>query len=228
MCADGAGNVIAVGDNGTVIRSTNAGTTWAAATTPAAGASALYAVATNGTTVIYGGAAGLVGTSTNAGDTWAAAAVGSATHRALFWSAVKSLFLLGSEGGGLRTSPSVIAWTTRTSGTTNRIQCFAEGPNHIIAGVYQTTRFHAPNLIYSGDGLTWSPHHQVFPFEIKAIAGPGSSVYLERGFIVVGESEFFGYAREANHTFSLEQVGLYDLLQEEASPSLDMLVAGLL
>lgn len=71
VASDGDQTLVAVGASGTILRSTDGGATWAAASTPSFGASDVWCVAfLTGTTWMAGGAAGKLAYSTDGGDNW--------------------------------------------------------------------------------------------------------------------------------------------------------------
>ena len=182
------GVVIAVGDDGTVIKSTDSGDTWSEIVSGTS--EHLYGVATDGTTWVAVGANGTVGTSTDSGATWTWGTQGSNDYRAAIWSNEISLFLIGGDEGEIRTSPATIAWTSRTSNTNQQVRCFAEVDGGIIAGLYQTKLNYTSSFIVTADGAAWEFSPTVLPYEVRAIAGPGTSLYQQRGVVAVGESAF--------------------------------------
>lgn len=183
-----SGVVVAVGDGGVIIRSTDTGATWATVTSGTA--QNLYGVASDGTTWVAVGAAGTVGTSTDAGVTWTWGTQGSNTYRAAIWSNALSLFLIGGDEGTIRTSPATIGWTSRTSNTLQQVRCFAETPGGVVAGLYQTKLAYNSSFIVTANGTDWEFSPTTLPFEVRAIAGPGTSLYETRGIVAVGESAF--------------------------------------
>lgn len=196
------GVIVAVGDNGAIVRSTDNGTTWTSVTS---GTTAkLNAVATNvGTTWIAAGAGGVVGTSVDGGVTWTWGTVGTADHYSMIWHTGLSLFFLGSDGGAIRTSPATISWTSRTTNTINRVKSIAQGPDGVIAGLYQTSPNPGSTIIASPDGITWTPNGTVLPFEVRAVAGVGGSTYNGKAYAAVGESSYMATAQYRTDAFAV-------------------------
>lgn len=281
---DTAGNGVAVGASGTVLKTADGGQTWAAATTPGT-TRTMRAVATDGAgRWIAAGDEGRVITSTDNGDTWTETTVGSVSHYALIWVAGGSAatstiatgttygtftvgsvpsagrfrpgdvltgsgvtagttiafmgapytgrgstgtygvtpsqtvssttissagrFLMGSDGGAIRSSPTgVPSWTSQSSGTENRISCFAIGEldGLIMAGIVQTTK-EVQSALVSMDGVNWQDSGLRSPMDVFGIAGPGTLVSNGKGFIAVGPTEYAWFSLNGRSGWSLHPI----------------------
>ena len=204
--------MIAVGDNGELLRSTDAGATWGAVTSNTS--EDLLAVASDGAgNWIAVGRAGVVCNSTDDGATWSAGSAGTSNFEwhAAYYSHEISKFLIGgkdffaNEGNIYSSNASPISWVGSESVTGNTIVDFDEhaDANTIVAVCYQS----GPDdtcILYSEDGAFWEPSPQNVPFQIKAICGPGSDdVYNNAGFIVVGESQYGAFGRGGRDLFDV-------------------------
>ena len=116
-----ADTVVVVGDNGTILRTTNGGTLWSPVTSPAsvnlhrvefADAQTGYAVGDNGTLL----------KTTDAGQTWQSLNTGTTENLlALSCVAADTLYVAGTNGLMLKSVDGGVSWTTITIGTTSEI-----------------------------------------------------------------------------------------------------------
>lgn len=107
---------LAVGSGGTIIKTTNGGTNWAAKTSLTA--NALTSVKfINATTAIAVGQFGIILYSTNAGDTWANTTTGT-NLTGVFFSSANTGYACGANGTILKTTNAGVNWTALTSGST--------------------------------------------------------------------------------------------------------------
>jgi hypothetical protein len=198
------GVVVAVGEDGMIIRSTNTGDTWAAASNNGGVATDLLAVATDGTTWIAVGVGGVVLTSTDGGDNWSSSTVGGDDHYAVFWHSSLNLFFLGSDGGNIRTSPAgTISWTSRTTNVQHRVKSFAQTPAGVVAALYQTRYNFGSSFLTSLDGIVWEPSKTVLPFDVGGVAGTGTAHNGSHGLMAVGESRYIATARNMNENWEI-------------------------
>jgi hypothetical protein len=193
VCADASGVVVAVGANGTVLRSTDAGVTWAAAAVPGT-TRTMRGVATEGTNWIAAGNDGRVIRSTDDGDNWSEATVGTQIFYAVFRSEIASLFILGAHAGELRTSTDGAAWTQRTNPSTNRVVAFAEADGNVWAGMRQTSRY-PETFVKSTNGTAWTLDPATLPFEIRGMCGPGATSFTADRVVACGEAQSVGFVR---------------------------------
>lgn len=142
-------NYVVVGAGGTILTSTDF-TTWTARTSGTA--RDLYGVAYLSGRFVAVGAGGTLLTSTDSGVTWVAqvsnttADLRSATFGVFN---ATNIFVAVGAGGAIVTSADGVAWTARTSPTTNALNSVATGSQFVAAGVGGT-------VLYSPDGVSWS------------------------------------------------------------------------
>ncbi|MBS1495055.1 MAG: T9SS type A sorting domain-containing protein [Bacteroidetes bacterium] len=107
---------LAVGSNGTIIKTTNGGTNWVTKTSLTANALTCvrFASATNAVAV---GQFGIILLSTNAGETWTSQTTGTNLTHVNFPSALIG-YAVGAAGTILKTTNGGANWTALTSGTT--------------------------------------------------------------------------------------------------------------
>lgn len=155
--AAGGGVFVAVGDAGTILRSSDGGATWTSQTAP--GAASLAAVAYgSGVFVAVGGTA--VYTSPN-GISWTDRSAGSGLES---WQSFKDVvFANGSFiAGGWYSGPRIssdggVAWqsTTIAGGADYDITAFSSGSGVIVASAVRATSPANPVLLVSQDGEIW-------------------------------------------------------------------------
>jgi len=125
---------IAVGDSGTILRTTNGGLNWIAATS---GTTAnLYGVNMPGTNTGFAVGAGGVVVKTTTGTSWSAVTSGtSANLYATYWSSNTNGWVLGA-GGVILKSTNGTSFTAQTSGTTQDLNAafFSSANNGNAAG----------------------------------------------------------------------------------------------
>lgn len=108
---------LAVGTNGTIIKTTNGGTSWVAKTSLTANAltEVQFVSATNAVAV---GQFGIILSSTNAGETWTNQTFGPNLN-SVYFPSVNTGYAVGTTGAVLKTTNAGVNWTVLTSGTTN-------------------------------------------------------------------------------------------------------------
>jgi photosystem II stability/assembly factor-like uncharacterized protein len=125
---------VAVGTGGTIIKTTNGGTTWVTKTSLTANAltSVRFISATN---VIAVGQFGIILMSTNAGDTWTNQTTGTNLTSVHFPSATVG-YAVGATGTVLKTTNGGVNWAALTSGTTVNLSSvyFTSATEGYIAG----------------------------------------------------------------------------------------------
>ncbi len=130
--------VVAVGDGGTVLRSTDAGIYWSLVPPPTT--ENLNAVAWNGTEFVAvgdraSGSAWTIFTSTD-GSSWTAQAGPSGTAHNLngiAWNAANSIFMAVGDQGCVTTSSDGVNWTVQTSGVTVNLNAVATAAGFAVA-----------------------------------------------------------------------------------------------
>lgn len=148
---------LAVGTGGTIIKTTNGGTTWSARSSLTANAltSVVFATPTNAYAV---GQFGIILMSTNAGDNWTSQTTGTNLTSVCFSSA-NTGYAVGATGTILKTTNGGTNWTALTSGTTANLTCvfFAtdlEGYVTGAAGRIQKTTNGGTNWTLLTSGVT--------------------------------------------------------------------------
>ena len=116
-----ADTVVVVGDNGTILHTTNGGTLWSPVTSPVTGN--LHRVEFTDTQTGYAvGDNGTVLKSTDAGQTWQSLNTGTNENLlALSCVATDTLYVAGTNGLMIKSVDSGVSWTTLTIGITSEI-----------------------------------------------------------------------------------------------------------
>ena len=195
---DGA-SFVALGDDGSVIKSSNS-TTWEAAT--AIPASALNALAYSTGTYVAVGDGGLIYTNTSSEITEAWIAQTSGTANNLYGvSFVNDRFIAVGALGTLLTSIDGITWTTQTSNTSSTLRQVAFGAgNYVSVG-------DAGAIVSSADATTWSAQTIPTSESFRAITfGP------DLQFIAVGTTGTLAYSLTgADGSWAVTNEGIIDL-----------------
>jgi len=149
----------AVGFRGTILRTTNSGTTWITQTTSVT-TNWLYGVsfsdANNGCTV---GDSGTILYTTNGGTTWTTQTSGTTnTLYGISFIDVNNGVAVGLKGTILNTTNGGETWTTQKSGTTNILEgvYFSDANNGTAVGLNGTI-LHTTN-----GGVTFIEEHQIY------------------------------------------------------------------
>lgn len=145
------GQWVIVGDNGTILISTDNGANWAQKTCPIPAAN-LYGVAyASGRWVAVGvnAAAGVIIYSTDNGDTWSFVSANAGVTQNLCVAYGNGKWLVGGFGGQLIYSADGVTWAPRTYGSTAPIYDLAYGEGKWIAGAVRNIRQS------TNDGTTW-------------------------------------------------------------------------
>ena len=146
--AAGASSYVAVGDEGTILFSSDA-VTW---TQKASGISgSLYAVTSPGAQYVAVGAGGTILTSSD-GQTWIRQQSGTTSdlYGVAYLSASAKYYVFGARGT-LLTSSDGVTWATVNSNTTNTLRRIAFGNSlYVMVG-------DAGTLVTSTDGSAWAP-----------------------------------------------------------------------
>lgn len=193
IAANGA-VLVAVGDDGVIVRSDDSGATWTEITNsgPRYTTDDLFGIAANGSTWIAVGAGGRFLRSTDDGATWTASTNGTRDMFTCYRSGIASLFLAGGQFGTLYTSTDGASWTQRDVGAVNDLRGFADVDDQIIGVMKQSTR-QTDTFIRSANGTGWTVDEQTLPFEVLAIAGPGATLgSIQVGAVCVGEAQSLG------------------------------------
>lgn len=196
---DGA-RFVALGDDGSVITSTDS-TTWVAATaiTPT---SALNALAINAGTYVAVGDSGEIYTNTSSGVTEAWTTQTSGTANNLYGVAfVNDRFIAVGASGTLLTSTDGISWTTQTSNTSNTLRQVAFGANNYVAVG------DAGAVVSSTDATSWIAQSIPTTESFRAITyGP------DLQFIAVGTTGTLAYSLTgANNSWAVSNAGVIEL-----------------
>lgn len=179
------GVAIAVGDTGTIRRSTDDGATWAAATTPAAGVNHLYGAAFGASAFVAVGAAGTIVSSTDGNVFTSRTSGATETLRALAFG--NNLFVAVGNAGIIRTSPDGTTWTARTSNTLRNFTAVDYGDGRWTAVCQDNTR-HPGDIYTSTDGIAWTPVAFDLPFEPTSVIYGGPYGGPDYWWLIAGRS----------------------------------------
>lgn len=191
---------VALGDDGSVIKSSNS-TTWEAATAIAP-TSALNALAYNAATYVAVGDDGLIYTNTSSGITEAWIAQTSGTANNLYGvSFVNDRFIAVGALGTLLTSIDGITWTTQSSNTNSTLRQVAFGAdNYVSVG-------DAGAVVSSVDATTWTAQ------TIPTTESFRSIIFgVDLQFIAVGTTGLLAYSLTGTDgSWAVTNAGLIDL-----------------
>jgi len=190
------GVVVAVGDNGEILRSPDSGVTWTVVVSLTT--ENLRGISSNGTGWVAVGDNGAVGNSSDNGLTWTWGTQSSLDIYAVLWNEEISKYLIGGDSGLIRTSTNGTSWSSRDTDTKQRISCFAETPEGVVAGVYQTEAGFTGSFLLSDDGISWEWGSEILPFDVRSISSVVGSVYQQKGIVAVGESASIAMMRSPN------------------------------
>jgi hypothetical protein len=162
----GVNNLVAVGDCGALLASTN-GSDW----TPrnSGTSAALYgATERNGTFVVVG-AEGTILTSTD-GVTWASGGSGITTEDLLGVAFGNGLYVVVGVAGTILSSPDAINWTAQDSGTTDPVTRITYGAGLFVA-LSSSLFFDAFSIMTSADAIHWTSQIRAETFGIPFPSG---------------------------------------------------------
>lgn len=133
----------------------------------------IFSIAFNGTTFALISNGDVYSSTTGTSFTVSSSAFGA---RYLAWSTALSLWIAVGNGGLINTSPDLITWTTRTSGTTRDLTLIAAGDACVVV-VTDNGNIHS-----SDDGITWT---------LRVTAATNSAlfagVYANGRFVFIGQ-----------------------------------------
>jgi len=131
--SSGSGVFVAVGDSGTIVRSTDNGETWDNATSPTA--NSLYEATFGNNTFVAVGLSGNIVRSTDNGETWDNETSGTSLH--LYGVTYgNNTFVAVGEIGNIRTSSDGSSWTHRTKPQSYNLMGATFGNNTFVAVGY--------------------------------------------------------------------------------------------
>ena len=125
---------VAVGDTGTILRSTDGGKTWGTVTSPAV--DDLHGVAFHGQTGIIVGFSGAVLRSTNGGADWVKLTRPTTKFLFAVGMSQEATVAVGEEGTLLHSTDDGASWTPSTAGVANVFMSVALWADTVIAGAY--------------------------------------------------------------------------------------------
>lgn len=190
ITSNGKGTVVAAGDSGTIITSSDGGANWA--TQSSITANSLYGIASDGvsTFVAVGASGALFYSNDGAGSVWTHANFTSPVNlRGVAYGL--GLFVAAGDGGTIYTSLDGINWTPQNSGITPSINLNAVS---CATGRYCFAVGDASTIIYSADGVKWilatvTPYSSTPPplyaittgglFDYSAVGGGGWNLYAD-------------------------------------------------
>ncbi len=151
-----ADTVVVVGNNATILRTTNGGTTWNFITNSASGN--LYKVQFTGSQTGYAtGDNGTLLQTTDAGQTWQSINTGTTENLlALSVQSVDTLYVAGTNGLILKSEDGGVNWTMINSGTAhsiNQIKFFVAGTGYALYG--DTYSWNCNLMKTNNDGNSW-------------------------------------------------------------------------
>ena len=148
-------NGVAFGFGGTILWTTNGGTTWSPVSGP--GQSAFYSAFMTGpdeATVV--GSGGTIIRTTNRGMTWVAQPIGRTEEiRSIVYTDPLTALVVGDNGLIMKTTSGGTTWATRNSGTTDNLYGLSFAPSGIG---YAVGGFTSSTIVRTTDGgETWQP-----------------------------------------------------------------------
>jgi uncharacterized delta-60 repeat protein len=175
VASNGTGTVIAVGNAGTILRSTDSGISWNSVTSGTG--QNLLRVAFGGGAFVTVGAGGVILSSSD-GGTWTARTSGtSAVLRSVRHTG--SAFLAVGDGGTSLLSADGIAWTPVSTGVSSSLRAFASGDGKFVVLGANGLGFVSPTLTTTS---TWTPVTTGFTPQVNDAA------YGAGLFVLVGNS----------------------------------------
>lgn len=181
--ASGAGSMVAVGNPGLILSSTD-GTTW---TSRSSGTSEwLVAVAYGNGLFVAVGDNGRILRSSNGGVSWTYAANLGTINRLNGIIYATGKWIAVGERGTIVTSTDANTWTSTPSGTTRWLHGLA------YSGQYLCTVGEAGTILISTDGLTWTPRNAGTTKNLEVVT------YVNNYFALVGESGTYLYSYAGN------------------------------
>lgn len=208
--------MVAVGDGGTLLRSTDLGVSW---TAQSSGTSEhLRCVSTDGINWYAAGENGTVLYSTDDGVSWSAQTVDSEDWLTCLWHESSGRFILGGTNGHIRTSLAAAnSWTNRPLAGDGDVVSMDFSPQRIIAALHPKGG-NSETLIYSeDDGDTWRYLPFIAPFKIRAITGPGTSTFGMVRFRLFGESDHYAASTNGD-AWTLRPIGRFDAERYNRTP----------
>lgn len=162
-----ASTYLAVGDNGSILRSTDANT-WTQQTSNTT--KHLYAVAGNATgSYVAVGQGGTI-ISSSGGSTWSApitVAAGNDLHAIYYFNGT---WIAAGQNGSLLTSTDTLNWTSRTSNTTRTLRSIAYGAIANTSNALLLAVGDAGALVTSSDVSTWTAQTAITTGNLRAVS----------------------------------------------------------
>ena len=205
VASDGGTTFVAVGASGTIVRSTNGGSTWSAATTPSFGSTDILCIAYSSALDLWvaGGASSKIAWSDDDGDTWTQITGGnnpfsSDSVQAIAASANEVIAVASTGIIGRSTDGNVFSSSTHSFGTINW-QAAAYGDNTFVLGAATVGK----NVIAtSTDGTSSSWTGQDNTASIFPVTG---LAYGRGTFVATGDGCMISEDRGATWTTTQEQ-----------------------
>jgi hypothetical protein len=199
--AFGVAGFVAVGANGTIVRSGDT-VNWTASFSGTS--QPLYAVAPISTGYVAVGAGGTILTSTNA-ETWTVQASGTTAD---LYAAVGGLNYQAAVGanGTIVTSADATTWATQASGTTAALRGVTIG-SIVSADATTTTNVYTAvgaggTLLTSADGLAWTVRAPLGTADLFAVRYGGQFVAVGAGGVIYTSADALTWASQVSGTTS--------------------------
>ncbi len=180
--------IVAVGDAGSVVTSTD-GVTWSASAVSTTETPKLNSIALGGSTYVAVGDGGAIYSSGDGASWTVRTAAGATTLNAVAY--VSGQFVTVGAGGFIATSPDGATWTPQSSTTTQSLRAVAFGASKFVsAGVITTADGayvivgDAGTILTSSDSITWE--ESVPPSLPPTVTQNLYDVYFGSRFIAVG------------------------------------------
>jgi photosystem II stability/assembly factor-like uncharacterized protein len=171
FASDGT-NLVAVGNSGTILRSTN-GSTWTAASSVPAAANLHSVVYSSGIWVAVGDA-GAIYVSTDSGANWTipGGSYATVTSNLRGIAANGTAFVAVGDSGTVVTSADGSSWTSQTlSGSVNLYAVNASSAQYVIVGA-------AGSAYVSTDGSTWTAQTTNLSGDLLALIGSPTEYFV--------------------------------------------------
>ncbi|NWG27062.1 MAG: hypothetical protein HXY48_00860, partial [Ignavibacteriaceae bacterium] len=187
----------ACGDAGTMLHTTNAGTTWSLLTLT--GSDLHQIVFKDASTGIVVGDNGTVFTTTNGGTNWVAKSSGTSLQlRGAGFAGGSTFYAVGDDGVAVKSTDDGNTWAMLNTGTTERLLCVTAVDQNVWVGARNGL------MLYSGNGgTTFSNMSSPAPDDIKDIQFINASV----GF-ACGSNSFFMYTSNGGVNWTSRSTGI--------------------
>jgi photosystem II stability/assembly factor-like uncharacterized protein len=169
--------LVAVGDSGTILRSTDAGLTWSSVLSGST--HHLRGVWGAGSTVVAVGASGTILRSVDAGASWSRVESGTTELLQGVWGDGSTLLVVGNGGRIIRSTDAGASWSPASSGSVEHRLAGVWGRGSIwfaVGDFYEAGTYWALMVVSADSGRTWSEIPQDQVGSLAAVWGEGDTV----------------------------------------------------